>query len=259
MNIDPNDYLNKVETTILPRDQVISILYQKSRSVQEYCRDRDDARGDKYVELALKFNYTHYRICTVSDLFDWGLLASFSKFAREFVNDSGLLLVVFNVMADKPLSIVLKKINKKEFLDFSIYTGIYGLDLISSDFRYGDYLLVTEGIYDADSFRHLYKNVVSVMTSTVSIMQSEVLTSITDKFLFAFDSDEAGIGGYYKAEARMRSLNKKIKVGKLDIFTGDKDLGNMEEYILRGDQSKYNNRFLYYKGCLGVLTEELLY
>lgn len=126
-------------------------------------------------------------------------------------------------------------------MDYSLTYSLYGFDMINPDFKYGDYLILTEGIYDADSLRRIFPNVVAMLTSNITIMQAAILKTMTDKFIIAFDADNAGESGF---ETALKRLGTDIK--KLRIFGSDKDLGVMEE-IKNYDPEGFKERGEYYK------------
>jgi hypothetical protein len=71
-------------------------------------------------------------------------------------------------------------------------------------------------------------------------MQCEVLKTLTDKFIVAFDSDDAGESGFKTALNRLGTDIKKLKV-----YPGDKDVGVMEE-LKNVNSYEFNERLKYY-------------
>ena len=255
MKINPNSIIEKKPDTFYLRDEVLKKLRDNLQTVEQYCSKRDDVRGDKYIELALKYGYQNYRVCTIADIYDLGLFKSFSYYAKEFINTSGKFLVIMNELNDKPISSVFRRLDKKDFFDFSVYYCPYGLDLFDENFKYGDPVILTEGVYDSDSLRPLFKNTLSMLTSSITVMQAEILNSITNRFIIAFDSDEAGNSGYEKAVMRLKSKNPRATVDKLDIYPGDKDLGVMEEMIWKNNEEEYKLREIYYRSKVGSILD----
>lgn len=249
MKIDPNKILQKENEKFYLRDEVLKILQEKLPSVLDY-EKINEIRGNKYIELALKYNCKNYRICTVYDIYSLGLFNSFSYFAKEFINNSGRFLVILNELNGKPISSVFRGLDKKDFFDFSVYYCPYGLDLIDENFRYGDYLVLTEGIYDADCFRGIYKNTISMLTSSITIMQAEILNTLTNKFILIYDNDEAGKEGIEKSYKRLKNINPKAEVEIIRTYPDDKDIGEMEEYLLKGKKEEYEIRRDYYRSMI---------
>lgn len=255
LRIDPFEFINK-EEKIYSRKELLIKLYDLPKISDCGHNILKKIRGDKYVELALKYDYSNYKIGTVSDILSMGLAKSMSIYAKKFLGRSGIFLCVFNTLSDKKVSCIFRKINDSEIMEFSYYPCVYGLDLVDTDFKYGDYLLVTEGVYDADSFRPLFKNSVAVLTSSASVMASEILCSITNKFILAFDNDTAGNEGFKRTRESLLTVNKSAVVEKLNIYPGDKDLGNMEEHFLYSDSTGYNSRKEYYLSALKIIVSD---
>ncbi len=238
--------INKVENK--NKIDIISMLYNTLKPAVSYLQ-KDIVSSNKYVKLAVSNNYDNYRIGTIKDLMDLGILDSFSVFNKQFFNEEGIFLAIFNTYSGKPISIVFRSLNKKEFMDYSVFTNIYGLDSFSDDYSYGDSVVVTEGIYDADVFRSIYPNISAIYTSSISLMQAELLSTITNSFILAFDSDDAGERGYITSLKNLTKVSKYNNVDRLIIFNGDSDLGNIED---KEDGNK-EIRIDYYKNSLKAL------
>jgi hypothetical protein len=194
----------------------------------------------KYVKLAIEYKYENYRLLRYKDIDRLGLTNSISYFHKRFIVDSGgAVLIIFNSLNKKPVSCVFRSLQSKDFVDYSYVRSLYGFDMIQDNFKYGDILYLTEGYYDADVLRTLNVNSVAMLTSNVNQIQANILKSMTNRFVVAFDQDNAGEAGYKKAIQR---LGKDI--WKLPIYTDDKDIGNMEEY--NKDTDEYKARKEYY-------------
>jgi hypothetical protein len=256
MKINLEEVLKKDDIIIYSKEDALSMLYEKLPTVSEYISKRNSLRRDKYVNLALKYGYNNYRIGSVADIYEYHLFHSFSKMFRDFLNRSGVFLVVFNCLSGKPVSAVFRRLDQKEFMDFSIYPCIYGLDLIDENFKFGDYLILAEGMYDADSFRHLYKNTIAVLTSSLTVMSAEVVCTLTDKFILAYDSDSAGDSGRKNSTEKILRVNSRATIEILNIYSGDKDLGIMEEAYLAGDTDGYRMREDYYSTILKTVIDD---
>lgn len=221
------------------REEVLQILYNELPSIVDVKYD-SVLDSCKYVKLARDYNYKHYKLLMYSDIVKLGLENSFNYYYKRYFKSDGAVVAIFNTLNGKPVSVIFRSISKKEFVDFSLFYMLYGLDLIDKDFRYGDTLVITEGLYDSDSLRPLYKNVVATLTSNVTSMQANILKTITDKFVIAFDSDEAGESGFERA---LKVLSTDIK--KLSIYGNDKDIGVIEE--LKNNKFEFDERVDFYK------------
>jgi hypothetical protein len=233
------------------KEEVLNILYTNLPTVGEYL-GKYKLITNKYTDIALKYNYKNYRIGNVADLNSLNVWRSFTDNQKEFFNSNGEFLVIFNEIAGKPVSIVFRSLKEKQFVDYSMFYTVYGLDMIDSEFKYGDWLLLTEGVFDADSFRFIYNNILAMLTSNITLMQAEVLSTLTNKFVLGFDNDDAGKLGINIAKKRLISLNPRCQVRVLDLFGKDKDLGVVEEMIkLPGE---FESRKDYYTSVINSIV-----
>ena len=229
-NTNNERYLSKLE--------VLQVLYEELPSV---CDLKEDSVLDssKYVRLARHYQYKNYRLLRYGDIDKLGLRNSLTPFHHNFIkNMGGAVLVIFNTLNNKPVSCVFRGITEKEFID--------GFDMIDSNFKYGDWIVIVEGLYDADVLRSIYPNVLAMQTSNVNSLQGEILLSMSNKFIVAFDSDTAGGVGYDKAYHRLKRDNTIVQ--KLQVYGSDKDVGMLEEFISNYDE--YNKRKAYYEDSI---------
>lgn len=230
---------SSADETVYSKEQVFQILYDNLIPVVDKGSDRI-LDSSKYVRLAKDYGYRHYRFLKYSDIADLGLSKSFTSYQKQFLSRNGAVIAIFNTLNNKPISIVFRSISQKEFMDFSLVHGVYGFDLMNPDFKYGDLIILTEGLYDADTLRQVYPNVVAVQTSIVNQSQADILQTMTDNFMIAFDSDDSGETGYVKAVMRLG-----LDTPKLEIFPGDKDVGIMEEK--KDSPFEFSERQAFYK------------
>ena len=223
----------------LPKDQVLDILSKNLQPV--YLKDNDKVLdSSKYVRLARDYKYDNYKLCTYKDIKRLGLEDSFTGYQKQFFAEAGATVAIFNEINGKLISVVFRAITEKAFMDYSLTYSLYGYDMLPDDFKYGDYLILTEGIYDADALRQLYPSTVAMLTSNITVMQSEILKSLTNRFIVAFDADDAGEAGFKTALKRLGTDIKRLKV-----YQGDKDIGVMEEKKL-SNPIEYDLRKKYY-------------
>lgn len=242
-NIHMRKYGEQREFNRLPKLEVLKILQENLEPVCDRPYDKI-LDASKYTKIARDYQYKNYKLCSFADIKRLGLEDSFTVYQKQFFKDAGLTIAIFNELNGKLVSIVFRSVMEKAFMDYSAFYSLYGYDMISEDFKYGDYLVITEGLYDADAFRKIYPNTVAMLTSNITTMQAEILKTMTDKFIIAFDSDDAGESGYMKA---LKRLGTNIK--KLPIYPGDKDLGVLEE-IREKDPKGYEDRYKYYTETL---------
>lgn len=224
----------------LPKEEVLKILSDNLTPVCE--RDFDKILdSSKYTRIARDYGYRNYKLCSWADIKKLGLEDSFTTYQKQFFQESGATIAIFNEINGKLVSVVFRAVQDKAFMDFSLTYSLYGYDMIDPDFKYGDHLVLTEGIYDADTLRRIYPNVVAMLTSNITIMQAAILKTLTNKFIVAFDADNAGESGFSTA---LKRLGTDIK--KLRIYDGDKDIGVMEEVKL-SDPDGFKARDEFYR------------
>lgn len=204
----------------------------------------------KYVRLAREHHYANYKLFLYGDLKKWGMSESFTTYQKRFFAEAGASIAVMNTMNGNLISIVFRSASAKEFMNYSLFYSLYGYDMIDPNFKYGDFLVITEGLYDADVLRQIYPNVVATQTSNVTVIQSAVLKTMTNRFIIAFDDDKAGISGFSKAVTRLGS-----NIKRLPIFPGDKDIGEMEEKRYENPQ-EFSIRYQFYKEELQKCFED---
>ena len=227
----------------LSKEEVMKILSDNLIPVCDRAYDKI-LDSSKYTRIARDYGYKNYKLCFWADVKKLGLEDSFTTYQKQFFQEAGATIAIFNEINGKLVSVVFRAVQDKAFMDFSLTYSLYGYDLIDPDFKYGDYLVLTEGIYDADTLRRIYPNVVAMLTSNITIMQAAILKTMTDKFIIAFDADNAGDSGF---NAALKRLGTNIK--KLKIFNGDKDLGVMEEVKLSNPEG-FMERDSYYRAEL---------
>ena len=223
-----------------PMQEIYKVLKDNAKPICDYPADKVLDQS-KYVKLARRYNLRNYRLVLYKDLKKWGIYDSFTKYQKTIFATSGATIAILNELNDNLISIVFRSTTEKEFINYSLFYSIYGFDMIDPNFKYGQHIVITEGLYDADVLRQIYPNVVATQTSNVTVSQSIVLKLMTDKFIIAFDSDDAGASGLEKAMKRLGDVEH------LPIYPKDKDIGNMEEYLDRGDQYNYDIRRAFYK------------
>jgi hypothetical protein len=231
---------SKENTQSKSMSEIYKVLKDNAKPVCEYPEDKVLDQS-KYVKLARRYNLKNYRLVLYKDLKNWGIYDSFTKYQKSVFANAGATIAILNELNGNLVSVVFRSTTEKEFINYSLFYSVYGFDMIDDNFRFGDYIVVTEGLYDADVLRQIYPNVVATQTSNVTLTQSIVLKLMTDKFIIAFDSDSAGDSGLERAIKRLGDVKH------LSIYPKDKDIGNMEEYLDKGDTYNYEIRKSFYK------------
>ncbi len=114
---------------------------------------------------------------------------------------------------------------------------LYGLNLTKSYIRKEDEAILVEGYFDLISlYQEGVKNVVGSMGTSLTEKQVFLLKKFTDKVLFFYDFDEAGIN------AMKKSFPLFIKSGIfVSIFKGDRGL-DPDEFIKKHKKEGFSNR-----------------
>lgn len=235
----------------LGRLEVLDILYNELPCICDLDADRN-LDSSKYVRLARQYQYRNYRLFKYSDIRRLGLQSSLSQFHHKFIADcGGAVICILNSLNGKAISCVFRGITTKDFVDYSALQSFYGFDLLDENFKYGDWLVLTEGFYDADVLRRIYPNVVAMQTSNVNALQAQILLTMTDKFIVAFDSDNAGYIGYDKALKRLKRDTTIVQ--HLKVYGDDKDVGVLGEIIYSSEE--YKKRLEYYTNKIDELKK----
>jgi len=83
------------------------------------------------------------------------------------------------------------------------------------DFKYGQLIIVSEGIKDAEAVARFYPYSLSIMGNHISEEQAEILKRLTSKLVFIGDNDERS--------RKVERLNKKA--GAIVLYPPVKDVG----------------------------------
>ena len=154
---------------------------------------------------------------------------------RSFVNEYGEVILISNLICGKVRGIIFRAVNAKAFLSYGFREGaLYGIGMLNPDFKYGDPLLLVESAIDSD-FARLYitRNVLALMTSSVSVGKAQVISCLTNKVLLFLDNDDAGRRGEDKTKRKLEELG--ISVSVIPKVSGLKDLGDLIDMKRRGD------------------------
>lgn len=213
---------------------------------------------NKYTFLGNTYKFPHYRILTIGDIVSKKLRKEIDlpTYVMDFVGENGAVLCVANIVNRQVVCCVLRTLNGKEF---SVYGSskktFYGLGMLSKNFKYGDPIILVEGIADRDVISSFYPNTLGCMTSHMSTMQFEILKVLTDKVILGYDNDEAGIKGSKKDSWRCKQ--EGIAWRKLHHFHDFKDAGDLAESLYTNDEMLFQQASLYYKNVINSAVKYL--
>lgn len=165
-------------------------------------------------------------------------LSFYPDYLVSYIRMHGDCVMIPNIILNRIYSISLRNIQgKKQFLKMgNVSEVIYNLGNLSSDFKFGDTILLVEGNLDCDFVKQFFPNTLALLTDTVSNNQITILKNLTTKVILALDNDDAGRKGAYvsqkKLEAEGISVVKFSHNSKLKDFGDLLDLKskNLEEY-----------------------------
>lgn len=210
---------------------------------------KDKMMHNKYTYMGYTYKYPHYRILKLGDLLSNKIKpdVDIPKYVYDFVGTNGEVLIIANIVDKHVPMIQLRTIRgDKAFSVFGKQTTIfYGLGMISKDFKYGDWLILCEGIMDTDILRSIYPNVLGCMTSGLTKMQLEILKLLTNKVIICYDNDKAGRSAYTRDSKILKS--NKFDVKCLIQYGDYKDAGDLGETMYNQDDFAFNVAFKYYK------------
>lgn len=207
---------------------------------------------NKYVRLKEDLDLKHWRLVSIEQLVSKRLFQKFGPVYRDFLTKSKNIMFIFNYIGKKPVAVVMRSLDDKIFMDISINSNIvYGLNELPDNFRYGDTIMLVEGLFDKEVMGAYLKDMgynnihpIAVLTSSVTNKKAELLSKITDKFIINPDNDKAGENSIERTKTALLKQSYgavRIKVVKNIPFCVDygavKDIGDC--YPISSDVKKY--------------------
>lgn len=223
-------------------------LYKISEEVSE-----EKASINKYTYLAWKFKFPHYRILNLRHIMINGLHTRIPKYLLDFISEQGEVLLIANIIEGFIPLVQLRSLRgEKKFSVLGSQSKLfYGLGYLESNFKYGDWVVIVEGVADADLCRGLYPNVLATMTSRITKSQFEVLKLLTNRVILIGDNDIPGKKG---TKANKQLLQKENITTRLIFQYGDfKDIGELGDLLLNNDGYTFNVATQYYKTKLNEI------
>lgn len=209
--------------------------------------DADRAHLNKYTYLGYKFNFPHYRVLSLKDVMLNGMHTRLPKHILNFISEQGEVLLIANIIEGYIPLLQLRSIKgDKAFMAVGSQSKLfYGLGYLDKDFKYGDWIVIVEGLADADIGRGLYPNFLATMTSKITHSQFEVLKLLTNRVILIGDNDRPGRIGTKNNRKRLQEAGFDVRL----IFQyGDlKDLGDLGDLLLNNDGYTFNTAVKYYK------------
>ena len=217
--------------------------------------DKEHKMLNKYTYFANEYNAPHYRIIDIGTLVHEGvkIKEDLPEYVHKFIGIQGELLMIANIVEKHIPMLQLRSIRgDKTFSVFGSQTKcFYGLGMIPNTFKYGDWLIVCEGIMDTDVGRCLGVPAIGMMTSNLTSMQLEILKLLTNKVILCYDNDKAGRIGYKKDSKRLREQGFTVKC--LIQYEDLKDMGDLMQLKYEGNEFDFKVAFQYYHNMINQL------
>lgn len=189
----------------------------------------------KYEYIASHYSLPNYRIISSGEMNIRGKDLDLPYYVREFVRQHNEVIMMCNVINKEVSGIIFRALDEKVFTNYGLGKGnFYGIGQLEDNFKYGDLIVLVEGAIDRDVCSlFITKNCLSVLTSTVTRNQLQVLQNLTNKVLLILDNDEAGINGENQTKRKLQSAGITCYIiTKSDII---KDLGDLLELKRKND------------------------
>lgn len=190
---------------------------------------------NKYLHLAYKNKFKHYRLITGGEILVKGRNLDIPEFVKAFIANNNQVLMMANIIAGKVVGLTFRTIEgPKDFLTWGNNKGnFYGLGQLSQSFKYGDPIILVEGLMDCDVIKQYYPNTMAVLTSGLTKNQTAVLTRLTNNVILMFDNDEAGERGTRFSE---QAIKDKCMVKIFKHHPKCKDPGDIVSLELNKDE-----------------------
>lgn len=208
--------------------------------------------NNKYLHLAYKNKYKHYRLITSGELFIKGKNLDIPEFVRAFIYNNNQVLMMANIISGKVIGITFRTIEgPKDFLTWGSNKGnFYGIGQLDVSFKYGDPIILVEGLLDCDVIKQYYNNTMAVLTSGLTKNQVAVITRLTNNVILMFDNDDAGMKG---TKSSLRSLQGKCSVKVFQHHSSCKDPGDIITKEMNNDED-IDFIHQYYKSAINNLV-----
>lgn len=195
----------------------------------------EDSKTNPYLHLAYKNKYKHYRLITSGEILIKGKNLEIPEFVKSFVSNNNEVLMMANIISGKVVGLTFRTINgPKDFLTWGNNKGnFYGLGQLDPNFKYGDPIILVEGLMDCDVIKQYYINTMAVLTSGLTKNQTATLTRLTNRVILMLDNDEAGRLGTISSE---KAIKNKCDVKVFQHHSRLKDPGDIIKLELNKDE-----------------------
>lgn len=118
-----------------------------------------------------------------------------------------------------------KYINSPETLVYKKSHTLFGLNLVKEEIKREKEVVIVEGELDMiSSYQAGVRNIVAVKGSALTQEQVSLLLRFAEKFIFAYDTDNAGINAIKRGAVVAQKLGAQIKVARLGSYKDPDDM-----------------------------------
>lgn len=176
-----------------------------------------------------------------------------------FVSEHGAVLLIPNIVGGKLADLAVKALESKSVLRYKNVKLPYGVGQLK-DFKYGDPLILVEGIADLAGLKLINKNlnVVALRTNTISQDMYQIYGALTNNIVLLLDNDSAGQKQINKIKFNLS--RESIQTTAVKQHADLKDTGEVVELFMRYDKNKSSdvlselqNLNTYYKSQFNLL------
>lgn len=186
--------------------------------------------SDKYLLLGLTALDAKY--ISTRDIFH---IENFQ--IKEYIADVGDAVVFPITINNKIVSLFIRSLDSKDNpLKYNKTTIPYGFDMFDEDFKYGDPVILVEGIADLGALKLINPkyNVIAMLSNSISKESCEFLKEITNNFVIITDNDKAGDIGFKTIRKRLSGNN----VRRIIPYGTTKDPGDIIDLLLKYRRTK---------------------
>lgn len=201
-------------------------FYKKLKSVPSNL-----VTNDKYVFL-IKNNILKAKYIHASDIFNID-----SAQLKTYVFENEKVLVFPISIDNKLISLFIKGIDTRSNpLKVNATHIPYGIDLFSNNFRYGDPIIIVEGIADLGAMKLLDPtlNVIAMLSNSLSKEACNFINKLTNNFVVITDNDKAGEIGFNTLRKRLEGSN----VRRVENYSYLDDPGNILDLLITYKKTK---------------------
>jgi 5S rRNA maturation endonuclease (ribonuclease M5) len=210
-----------------------------------------DLMKSPYTHNAIVQGLDNYRIFSMNEVVVNKLADRIPVYLLKHLNEAGESVVIANKLAGEVISLVFRGLHQKAFSVYGTRKSMfYGLGMLPGEFKYGDPIVVVEGTLDRDALLPICSNVMAVLTSSMSMLQLEVIQLLTNHVILLYDNDVTGKKSTAKDYARLIKRNINVSRGCHPVSV--KDSGELAK-IRMTDPYGYEKLRKYYEDMINLL------